>query len=226
MTISHSRPVFYVEPAGKGNIACNPPLLHDEVAGGSGGLEMTNDPRKAARRLHPGALRMMHWINAAAMIVMIGSGWKIYDNQPIFGDIAFPLALSLGGNPAVAFVKHGDPGFGGALLWHFAAMWVLTLNGLAYVGYGLATGPLPPHAAADPPARHPRDDPRDAAPAPRPRGPDDLQRRAEAPLHRRDHARRRADPRRPGDLEAGAILLAYRAVSAATTPHARCISSA
>ena len=105
---------------------------------------MADDPIRGARmrRLHPGAVRVMHWVNAAAMIVMIGSGWKIYDNQPIFGDIAFPLAGSLGGNPAVSFAKHGDPGFGGALLWHFAAMWVLTLNGLAYVTYGIATGRL------------------------------------------------------------------------------------
>lgn len=84
----------------------------------------------------------MHWINAIAMVVMIGSGWKIYDNQPIFGEIAFPLAVSLGGDPATSFARHGDPGFGGALLWHFAAMWVLAINGLAYVAYGVATGRL------------------------------------------------------------------------------------
>jgi thiosulfate reductase cytochrome b subunit len=26
------------------------------------------------------------------------------------------------------------------LLWHFAAMWVLAVNGLAYLGYGIVTG--------------------------------------------------------------------------------------
>ena len=93
-----------------------------------------------ARRLHPTAVRTMHWINALAMIVMIGSGWKIYDNQPIYGEVAFPIALAIGGNPVDAFAHHGDPGFGGALLWHFAAMWVLMVNGLAYLVYGFATG--------------------------------------------------------------------------------------
>ena len=98
------------------------------------------DAHPTRMRLHPAAVRLMHWTNAVAMIVMIGSGWKIYDNQPIYGVIAFPGPLALGGDPAISFAKHGDPGFGGALLWHFAAMWVLMLNGLAYLAYGLTTG--------------------------------------------------------------------------------------
>ena len=28
----------------------------------------------------------------------------------------------------------------GALQWHFFAMWILVINGLAYIAYGLATG--------------------------------------------------------------------------------------
>ena len=70
----------------------------------------------------------MHWINAATMIVLIMSGWGIYNDSVIFHDIYFPKAVQLGSWAA----EH--------LLWHFAAMWVLMLNGLAYLVYGFATG--------------------------------------------------------------------------------------
>ena len=71
---------------------------------------------------------------------MIGSGWTIYNGQPLFGALRFPEWLSIGGDGALSFKLNGDGGFGGALQWHFAAMWLLVLNGLAYLGYGIATG--------------------------------------------------------------------------------------
>jgi thiosulfate reductase cytochrome b subunit len=77
--------------------------------------------------IHPAWVRVTHWINALAMLVMIGSGWQIYNASPLF-PFAFPPAITLGGWLA------------GALLWHFAAMWVLAVNGLVYVVLGLATG--------------------------------------------------------------------------------------
>jgi thiosulfate reductase cytochrome b subunit len=70
----------------------------------------------------------MHWINAIAMIVMIMSGWKIYNDEVIFGWLHFPNWMTMGGGPE------------GALQWHFLAMWVLMANGLAYVIYGFSTG--------------------------------------------------------------------------------------
>lgn len=96
------------------------------------------EPR--AQKLHPGALRVMHWINAIAMIIMIGSGWKIYNNQPIFSWIFFHPAIVLGGDPDTAYKFHGDTGYAGAIAWHFAGMWFLVLNGLAYIAYGFITG--------------------------------------------------------------------------------------
>ncbi|WP_250165649.1 cytochrome b/b6 domain-containing protein [Xanthobacter aminoxidans] len=78
--------------------------------------------------MHPLALRIMHWTNAIAMIVMIGSGWKIYNDEVIFGFLHFPQAIVLG-----VWAQH-------ALQWHFFGMWVLVLNGLAYLAYGIATG--------------------------------------------------------------------------------------
>lgn len=81
-----------------------------------------------SRRMHPLPLRIMHWTNAIAMIVMIGSGWKIYNDEVIFGFLHFPQAIVLG-----VWAQH-------ALQWHFFGMWVLVLNGLAYLAYGVATG--------------------------------------------------------------------------------------
>ncbi len=77
--------------------------------------------------VHPRWVRITHWINAAATIVMIGSGWEIYNASPLFG-FTFPKSITLGGWLA------------GALLWHFAAMWVLAVNGLIYVVLGFVTG--------------------------------------------------------------------------------------
>jgi thiosulfate reductase cytochrome b subunit len=82
-------------------------------------------PRPAA--IHPAWVRVTHWINALAMLVMIGSGWQIYNASPLF-PFVFPPAITLGGWLA------------GALLWHFAAMWLLAVNGLVYVALGLLTG--------------------------------------------------------------------------------------
>jgi thiosulfate reductase cytochrome b subunit len=79
-------------------------------------------------RLHPLAVRIMHWINAAAMIIMITSGWKIYDDDVIFSWIRFPDAITLG-----KLAQNG-------LQWHFFGMWIVALNGLAYLFYGTITG--------------------------------------------------------------------------------------
>lgn len=81
-----------------------------------------------ARKLHPLPIRVMHWINAVAMIIMIGSGWKIYNDEVIFGWLHFPEYLTIG-----RWAQHG-------LQWHFFGMWVLAINGLAYLTYGIATG--------------------------------------------------------------------------------------
>ena len=77
--------------------------------------------------IHAGWVRICHWINAFAVLVMIGSGWQIYNASPLF-DFVFPRQIALGNWLA------------GALLWHFAAMWVLMINGIVYVTLGIATG--------------------------------------------------------------------------------------
>src|SRR3954449_5325205 len=77
--------------------------------------------------IQPTWVRITHWINAVAMIVMIMSGWQIYNASPLF-DFRFAKSITLGGWLA------------GALLWHFAAMWLLMINGLVYLAIGFATG--------------------------------------------------------------------------------------
>jgi thiosulfate reductase cytochrome b subunit len=95
-----------------------------ELAGNSPVL-----PDTAAEPLiHPRWVRVTHWINALAMLMMIGSGWQIYDASPLFNFIYFPRHLALG------------EWLAGALLWHFAAMWLLVVNGIVYVTLGIATG--------------------------------------------------------------------------------------
>src|SRR5215218_4443525 len=89
-----------------------------------------SDERSVAAKpttIQPAWVRTTHWINAVAMIVMIMSGWQIYNASPLFA-FKFSKSITLGDWLA------------GALLWHFAAMWLLTVNGLVYLTLGLVTG--------------------------------------------------------------------------------------
>ena len=81
----------------------------------------------ARAAIHPVWVRVTHWINAIAILVMIGSGWQIYNAAPLF-PFNFPKSIALGNWLA------------GALLWHFAAMWLLAINGLVYVTLGIVSG--------------------------------------------------------------------------------------
>ena len=91
-------------------------------------LTLANRP-VAASPIHPAWLRVTHWLNVIAVVIMVGSGWRIYNAAPVF-DLRFPGELTLGG------------WLGGALQWHFAGMWLLAFNGLVYLGLNLASGRL------------------------------------------------------------------------------------
>jgi thiosulfate reductase cytochrome b subunit len=95
--------------------------------------------RPPKRIIHPLAVRITHWINAIAILIMIGSGWRIWNSSPIFG-LKFPIALSLGGDPAPSSDLHNEEGLANALQWHFGAMWILVINGVIYVVYGILSG--------------------------------------------------------------------------------------
>jgi thiosulfate reductase cytochrome b subunit len=79
------------------------------------------------KNIHPVWLRISHWINLLAVIILMLSGWRIYNASPIFA-FSFPKQITLGG------------WLGGALLWHFAAMWLLLFNGLVYLLLNIVSG--------------------------------------------------------------------------------------
>ena len=78
------------------------------------------------RTIHPVWLRATHWLNALAVVILVMSGWRIYNASPLF-DFKFAKGITLGG------------WLGGALQWHFAAMWLLAANGLVYLLCNIGT---------------------------------------------------------------------------------------
>jgi thiosulfate reductase cytochrome b subunit len=97
----------------------------------AGTLSMPSERRDRARVsrvvIHPLVIRLTHWVNAAAIPVMVLSGWGIYNASPLFG-FRFPPAATLGG------------WLGGAIAWHLAMLWVLLANATVYLVYGLLSG--------------------------------------------------------------------------------------
>jgi thiosulfate reductase cytochrome b subunit len=84
-------------------------------------------PMRTRTVVQPVWVRVTHWVNALAAILMVLSGWRIYNASPIFA-FRFPSSITLGG------------WLGGALQWHFAAMWLLAANGLVYLLLNILTG--------------------------------------------------------------------------------------
>jgi thiosulfate reductase cytochrome b subunit len=83
--------------------------------------------KTTSKVIQPAWVRVVHWINAVAIVLMIMSGWQIYNASPLFS-FNFPPSVTLGG------------WLGGGIQWHLAAMWLLVLNGLTYLTLGFATG--------------------------------------------------------------------------------------
>jgi thiosulfate reductase cytochrome b subunit len=96
-------------------------------------------PARPSIVVHSLVVRVTHWINALAMIIMIGSGWRIWNSDPIFG-YYFPVWATIGGDSERSQDLHNELGLASALQWHFAGMWLLVINGLVYFAYGLLSG--------------------------------------------------------------------------------------
>lgn len=90
---------------------------------------MTEPADESRKPIHPLWMRLCHWLNALAVIAMIGSGWQIYNASPLF-NFSFPASITLGG------------WLGGGIRWHFAAMWLLAVNGVIYLALNIASGRL------------------------------------------------------------------------------------
>jgi thiosulfate reductase cytochrome b subunit len=87
------------------------------------------NPAGCAAAIHPVWLRATHWLNVAAVAILVASGWRIYNAAPFF-PFRVPNDITLGG------------WLGGAIQWHFAAMWLLGVNGLVYLLFNAGTGRL------------------------------------------------------------------------------------
>lgn len=74
--------------------------------------------------------KTFHWINIISLLLMMTSGLQIYNANPVFGGRAgwrFPDFLVLGGWLA------------GGRHWHFAVMWLFSINLLIYGLYIMIT---------------------------------------------------------------------------------------
>lgn len=96
------------------------------AAPSKGGVPRAQEPPGA---IQPAWVRITHWLNVLAVLMLVTSGWRIYNASPIFA-FRFPKEITLGG------------WLGGALLWHFAAMWLLAINGLIYLSCNVLGGRL------------------------------------------------------------------------------------
>jgi thiosulfate reductase cytochrome b subunit len=90
-------------------------------------IGMAKPELRRPKKIHPLPLRVMHWLNALAIVMMIGSGWQIYDASPLF-NFTFPPLITIGG------------WLGAAIAWHLACMWLLMANGLVYLVWGFSSG--------------------------------------------------------------------------------------
>ncbi len=97
-----------------------------------------SDPNDQVQH-HAIPVRVTHWLMALSILVMIGSGWRIYNANPIFG-FTFPELFTLGGDGEATLARSNDPGVANALAWHFAGMWVLAGSFLLFCLWGLASG--------------------------------------------------------------------------------------
>ena len=80
-------------------------------------------------------VRVTHWVNVVAIIVMAGSGMRIFNAHPAFARPGerFPLN-PWEGHPIPRWLTFGS-WLGGARHWHFAAMWLLVANAVVYLGF-------------------------------------------------------------------------------------------
>ena len=100
---------------------------------------MYHHPAVRSEQLHPLSRRILHWVMALSILIMIGSGWRIYNASPIFG-FRFPEWITLGGDVEASLARHGDPGVASAIAWHFAAMWTLAIAYILFLLWGIVSG--------------------------------------------------------------------------------------
>ena len=78
--------------------------------------------------IYPLWLRLMHWANVVAVVILVMSGWRIYDGTRFMFGFKIPTQYTLGG------------WLGGAIQWHFALMWLLVVNAVVYLIANVVSG--------------------------------------------------------------------------------------
>lgn len=100
---------------------------------------MSTPPPGIYRQTHHVLLRLAHWSMALAILIMTGSGWRIYNQEPIL-PFRFPVMFTLGGEIKATLSRSNDPGVANAISWHFAGMWLLGAAFLLFMAYGFISG--------------------------------------------------------------------------------------
>lgn len=89
----------------------------------------------SVKRPQPWPIRLMHWLNVVALVVMAGSGLQILVAYPRMG----PQGQLYRWYPLQEWVPPGWMRIGdwlaGGRAWHFAFAWLLIVNGAAYLLY-------------------------------------------------------------------------------------------
>jgi thiosulfate reductase cytochrome b subunit len=92
------------------------------------------------RRPQPWPIRVTHWLNVPALVIMAGSGLQILAAFPAFGPRGAPYRFfPLQNHAPPPWLRLGD-WLAGARALHFAFAWLLVANGLVYLAYAVASG--------------------------------------------------------------------------------------
>lgn len=96
--------------------------------------------KRIVENKHPLAIRWFHWVNFPVLAVMIWSGLLIYWAY-------HPYKIQMGSFTLVTFFPdwffkglHLKQRLAEGMSWHFALMWLFTINGILYVSYTLFSG--------------------------------------------------------------------------------------
>ncbi len=86
-------------------------------------------------RRHHWFVRLTHWINVVALVVMIGSGLQIFNAYPQFARRGAPFCCYPFAGKAIPHYLTFGGWLAGARNWHFAMMWVFVINGILYLAF-------------------------------------------------------------------------------------------
>src|SRR3954451_6844796 len=92
------------------------------------------------RRDQPLPLRVFHWLNVVALVLIAGSGLQILAAYPYLGPRGAPYGwYPLQGGVPPSFLRYGG-WLAGARHVHFAVAWLLVGNALLYAGWLASSG--------------------------------------------------------------------------------------